>query len=492
MSTHLAIDFGAESAKVFLGTFDGKSLKTEEIHRFKTGILTLSGRSYWNIYRFFEEILFALKKAADQVGMPINSIGIDTWGVDFVIIKKGETIPGLPFSYRDRRTEGIVEKVAGEFDLQEIYNLSGVQILPFNSFFQLMAAKNEGYGVQDTGDQLLFIPDIFNYLLTGKMVTEFTFATTSQLFNPVKRNWEPALFEMLGINTGMMQQILNPCTVIGKLRSELTGHPMLKDTAVVAPATHDTASAIAAIPAEGSNWAYISTGTWALVGIESAKPVINELTWRYNITNEGGMEGYRLLKNMMGLWLVQGCRKAWGEEEFSYELLMQLAAEAQPFRFSIDPDDPSFFNPENMPGAIEEYCRRTKQQIPTSKGEIIRGILESLALKTRLILEQISEATSVKTEKIYLTGGGVHNTLLCQFIANATNLQVIATWADSTAIGNLLGQLIGCQQLKNLEEGRGILKQNIDPKIYNPENQADWDVAYDVFLGMISRRIHGK
>jgi len=487
-STHLAIDLGAESAKVFLGTFDGKTLETEEIHRFKTGILTLSGRSYWNIFRFYEEIVFALKKVASQIDLPLTSIGIDTWGVDYVIFKNAEPIPGLPFSYRDIRTAGIVEKVAETVDLQKIYNLTGVQILPLNTFFQLMAAKHQPPGMPASGADLLFIPDIFNYMLTGKKVTEFTFATTSQLYNPVNKNWDKELFEMLGIRTEIMQEILPPCSVIGPLRPELAFDIKLQNTLVVAPATHDTASAIAAITAEGKNWAYISTGTWALVGIESEKPVINNLTYRYNITNEGGMEGFRLLKNMMGLWLVQQCRKAWGEEEFSYEMLMQMAEQARPFSFFINPDYSNFFNPADMPDAIAEYCRKTGQEVPTSKGEIVRGILESLALKTRLILEQISEATSAEINKIYLTGGGVHNTLLCQLTSNATCLPVVATWADSTAIGNLLGQLIACKRVKNLEEGREMLRRNAQPTGYQPENQEKWKLVFEQYQMLINRQ----
>jgi rhamnulokinase len=345
----------------------------------------------------------------------------------------------------------------------------------------LFASKTKTPDFLTRCKDLLFVPDMLNYWLTGIKTTEFTFATTSQLFNPLKGTWESELLEKIGVSPAIMQQIIPPCTTIAPLRSELANDGNLSKTLVVAPATHDTASAIAAIPATGSNWAYISTGTWALVGIETKNPVINNLTFRYNITNEGGIEGFRLLKNMMGLWLLQGCRKAWGEKDYTYEMMMLMANDAPQFSFFINPDHAGFFNPTSMPAAIEEYCRNRGQQPPQTKAAMIRGILECLALKTRMILDQIAEAVAIGINKIYITGGGIQNTLLCQFIANATGMQVISTFTESTAMGNILGQMIACGNIKNLEEGRALLRRNLNPTIYNPEKQHEWFVAYENF-----------
>jgi rhamnulokinase len=480
-STHLAIDLGAESGRAVLGTFDGEKLEVSEIHRFPTGILNLSDKRFWNIYRFYEEILFALSASEKILEIPLTSIGIDTWGVDYGLFDSNGNLMGLPFSYRDSRTQNVLDDFAKSMDLRHVYNLTGVQLLPFNTLFQLFASKTKTPDFLTRCKDLLFVPDMLNYWLTGIKTTEFTFATTSQLFNPLKGTWESELLEKIGVSPAIMQQIIPPCTTIAPLRSELANDGNLSKTLVVAPATHDTASAIAAIPATGSNWAYISTGTWALVGIETKNPVINNLTFRYNITNEGGIEGFRLLKNMMGLWLLQGCRKAWGEKDYTYEMMMLMANDAPQFSFFINPDHAGFFNPTSMPAAIEEYCRNRGQQPPQTKAAMIRGILECLALKTRMILDQIAEAVAIGINKIYITGGGIQNTLLCQFIANATGMQVISTFTESTAMGNILGQMIACGNIKNLEEGRALLRRNLNPTIYNPEKQHEWFVAYENF-----------
>lgn len=486
-STHLAIDLGAESGRALLGTFNGEVLDIIEIHRFQTGILNLSGGRHWNIYRFYEEILFAIGKARQISKNPLTTIGIDTWGVDYAIVNEDGFISGLPFSYRDNRTINTVEAVSRIVDLRRIYDLTGVQILPFNTLFQLFAAKNGSPNTLAKGSSLLFIPDILNYFLTGIKTTEFTFATTSQLFNPMKMTWENELLALAGIESTDMQQIVQPCTIIGRLNKTSTNQNSFAETLVIAPATHDTASSIAAIPATGSDWAYISTGTWALVGVETKKPIINDLTFRYNITNEGGIEGFRLLKNMMGLWLLQGCRKVWDENKYTYEMLMLMAKEAPQFSYYINPDHTSFFNPPDMPEAIMNYCRVTGQQPPNNKAAMIRGILECLAMKTRVILEQISEATSVQINKIYITGGGINNMLLCKFIADATGLPVIPTFVESTAMGNLLGQLIACSKIKNMDEGRALLRKHMDSLVYFPENNDVWNTAFEKFKEIINK-----
>jgi rhamnulokinase len=486
-STHLAIDLGAENGRVILGKYNGSQLHCEEIHRFPTGILELSGKYYWNIYRIYEEIKNGIQKAGKMVSGKLHTIGIDSWGVDYALFDHNDNMLGLPFSYRDSRTEHAMSKLGEQLCLRQVYDLTGIQLLPLNTLFQLYAAKQSIPETLTNATDLLFIPDILNFFLTGIKATEFTFATTSQLFNPAKMDWEWELLQLVGINPAIMQKVIAPCTPVGLLDKNVGGAGSLSETMVVASATHDTASAVAAIPASGDDWAYISTGTWALVGVETKKPVINELTYRYNITNEGGMEGFRLLKNMMGLWLLQGCRKAWGEADYPYETLMDMAAAASPFRFFINPDHNSFFNPNDMPAAIKKFCRHTEQQPPENKAVMVRGIIESLALKTRTILDQIAEATSKKINKIYLTGGGVHNKLLCQSIANVTGLTVIPTFAEGTAMGNLIGQLIAIGRLQNLAEGRALLKKQVEPVEYRPVETEEWSLQFEKFNTIINK-----
>lgn len=487
LTLHLAIDLGAESGRAVLGTCNGQVLQHEEIHRFPTGIMTIHGKNQWNIFRFFEEIKIAIQKAGKMVNGKLNTIGIDTWGVDYALLDHAGTIQGLPYSYRDSRTRNSMAALNAEIQLRKVYDVTGIQLLPVNTLFQLYAEKQSTPETLANTADLLFIPDILNFLLTGIKITEFTFATTSQLFNPIKMDWEDDLLHVAGISRRIMQKVISPCTTIGLLNKNIGNTDSLSETLVVAPATHDTASAIASIPATGSDWAYVSTGTWALVGIESKKPVINDLTYRYNITNEGGIEGFRLLKNMMGLWLLQRCRKAWGEEEHPYDKLLQMAEQAPSFRFFINPDHECFFNPDDMPAAIEQFCRATGQQPPENKAEMVRGILECLALKTRVILDQICEATSTKINKIYLTGGGVHNKMLCQFIANATGLRVISTFSEGTAIGNLIGQLIASGRLKNLDEGRAMLINQVEPVEYHPFKTEEWNNHFEKFQTVINK-----
>jgi len=468
-SSHLAIDMGAESGKALLGLFDGKTLTVKEIHRFPTGLLTLNGHKHWNIYWFYEEIVTAILKARKEFGTAPETLGIDTWGVDYAIMDPSGRFAGLPYSYRDDRTHNAVEEFSEIITRQHLYDLTGGQILPINTLFQLFAEKKYRPELFTPGSSLLFMPDIFNYLLTGIKATEFTFATTSQLFNPNRNDWEPELFNALGIRSEIMQPVIRPGSVLGKLTKSLAGELSLPDTCVVVPATHDTASAIAAIPADGENWAYISTGTWMLIGVESPSPVINPKGFSHNITNEGGLEGFRILKNMMGFWILNGLRKSWGENEYPYERLMAMASEAGSTDAFIDPDDPMFFNPPDMEQAVIQYLGKSGQSISPARNTLVRCVLVSLALKIKKILDQVSETVNQPIHKVYITGGGVHNTLFCQLVANATGLTVITGYAEGTAMGNIIGQMIAAGKLSNLEEGRSLLKRHCVFKIYSPE-----------------------
>ncbi|MCF8405735.1 MAG: rhamnulokinase [Bacteroidales bacterium] len=487
MNKYLAIDLGAESGRIMRGSIAEGVFELTEIHRFPTGMLSLHRSYFWNIYRFYEEILNGFRKyAALNHSMPV-SIGVDTWGVDYGLKSKEGKLIGLPHTYRDKRTESVLAEFNEILTLEKIYDLTGIQMLPFNTLFQLYAESKINPGIFDKVSDLLFIPDILNYFLTGIKKTEFTFATTSQLLNPFNENWEPLLFNALRIDPGIMQEVNKPCTVLGKLSKEISENTGLRRIPVISVASHDTASAIAAIPAEGENWAFMSTGTWALIGFENDRPIINTISRKYNFTNEGGINGFRVLKNMTGFWILQKCRSSWGEKEFDYEKLTAMAQTARPFTFYIDPDDPDFLNPTNMIESIHFYCKKTNQQMPAEKAEIVRGILESLALKTRCIIDEANEIREEPIEKIYITGGGVHNKLFCQFVANATGLDVITVLAEGTAAGNVIAQAIAMGDLQNLEEGRKLIGNSIKPEVFNPKEIKNWEGAYQKFNSILNK-----
>jgi rhamnulokinase len=479
----LAFDLGAESGRAVLGSLDGKRLTLRELSRFSNGALEIHGHLHWNIYRLYEEIKRGLALCASQCAEMPESIGIDTWGVDFALLDDDGAILGLPYAYRDPMTQGAPEQFYELFPREQVYQLTGIQTLPFNTLFQLFALVRDQKSVLENAGELLFMPDIFNYLLTGEKSTEFTFATTSQLFNPVRREWVEELFLTLGLDREMMQDVVPPGTVLGNLRkavSEETGLPALP---VVATASHDTAAAVAAVPAEGRDFAYISSGTWSLLGVETAEPVVTDLAMSLNFTNEGGV-GFtnRLLKNIMGLWLVQECRRAWAKDrDYSYAELTDAASSAPPFGALIDPDWPGFLNPPDMPEAIAQFCRLTGQKPPTSHGGIIRTALEGLALKYRLVLEQLGRLCSHPIRRLHIIGGGSQNRLLCRFTADAAGLPVLAGPVEATAAGNLLVQALALGRVSGLDEIREIVRCSFAPQKYEPEDQEPWNRAYERF-----------
>jgi rhamnulokinase len=483
---YLAFDFGAESGRAIIGSFSGGKIALEEIHRFPTGMMPVHGSYLWNIFRFYEEIRNGIKKCNAHKVIP-DSLGIDTWGVDFALVGRDGHLIGLPYCYRDSRTDGSIEAFFEIVPREEVYRLTGIQFMQFNTLFQLFSMARVHSPLLNSATDLLFIPDIFNYLLTGEMKSEFSFATTSQLYNPVAGNWEPSLFKALGIDPAIMQEIVAPGTVIGKLYSTLSDETGIPEIPVVAVASHDTGSAIAAIPAEGKNWAYISSGTWSLMGIESDVPIISEKTLRYNITNEGGVEHtFRVLKNIMGLWLMQQCRSAWHGENFTYQDLVEMSKAARPFSAFIDPDDHEFLNPVDMPAAIAGSCRRSGQEVPADQATTIRIILECLALKYRYTLGQLREISPEPIDKIYIIGGGVQNEVLCQFTANACGIPVITGPAEGTALGNILVQAMAMGQLKSLAEIRKIIRNSFDSRVYEPRDSQVWEGAYEQFVRFLS------
>lgn len=479
----LAFDLGAESGRAVLGGLEAGRLSVRELRRFPNTPVGISGHIHWNIFALFDEIKKAMKDCTAEVPAGVASLGVDTWGVDFGLLDRDGSILGLPFCYRDSRTQGAMDEYFKLVPREALYEATGIQFMPFNTLFQVYSMVRDRSPLLNAASDLLFMPDLFNYLLTGLKASEFTMATTSQIFNPRTRSWNPGLFQAMGLSDRILQHVLEPGSVIGPLIPEIARETGLGGAPVVAVASHDTGAAVAAVPARGENWAYISSGTWSLVGVEEKAPIITREALDRNFTNEGGVAGtIRFLKNVTGLWLVQQCRKAWeGTGALSYEDLARLAGEAPPFQALIDPDDPSFLNPPDMLEAIRAYCRKTRQEPPASEASFIRSILESLALKYRLVIDQLEQVVGHPVERIHVIGGGSQNRLLCQFTAEATGCPVIAGPAEATAVGNILVQAMALKLVGSLEEMRTIIRDSFVPQEYEPRQDEAWGEAFNRF-----------
>ena len=476
----LAIDLGAESGRAVLGELSGGCLRVSELHRFPNRVVTLGTSLHWNVYALWEEVREAIGRAA-QSG-PLESIGIDTWGVDYALLAADGTLLGLPHTYRDRRTEGAIASATRDISRHDLYARTGIQLLPFNTLFQLHAMSREEPLQPGLAAHLLFIPDLFHFWLTGRRATEFTFATTSQLYNPTAGGWDDRLLEVAGVRPSLMQDIVPPGTRLGPLSPAVAGQTACQ-APVVAVGTHDTASAVAAVPASGRRFAYISSGTWSLVGAEVASPVLTEAAEQANFTNEGGVYGtFRLLRNVAGLWLVQGCRRRWGlEQKEAYAQLTGAAADAPPLAAFVDPDDPAFFNPPDMVEAIERRVAGTGQPVPPTPGALVRCVLESLALKYRHVLETLARIRGEDATVVHVVGGGARNALLCQLTADATGLPVVAGPAEATAIGNIMVQAVSAGAVESFEAARAVVRGSFEPQRYTPRDREPWDRAYRRF-----------
>ncbi len=486
---YLAFDLGAESGRAIFGLLQHNRIELREIHRFPTGMMPLQGHLQWNVYRFYEEMLTALTRCFQEQALHPESVAVDTWGVDFALFNREGVMLGLPYCYRDSRTEGMMEAFFREMPKEQLYQKTGIQFMPFNSVFQLYSMVKAKSPVLEQADALLFMPDIFNFLLSGVRSSEFSFATTSQLYNPFTDNWDASIFAKLGVNMNIMQKIVQPGTMLGNLSQQVVRKIHGKPVPVVSVASHDTASAIAAIPAEGEQWAYISSGTWSLMGIESKKPLISDKSLEFNITNEGGVgRTFRVLKNIMGLWLFQQCRAAWQDKQYSYADMVGMALTARPFTAIVDPDDLAFMNPPDMPAAIMEYCRSTGQAVPQSHAEISRTVLESLALKYRQTLDQLRALSPSPIDTIYIIGGGVQNETLCQFTANACQVPVITGPAEGTALGNILVQAMAQGDLHSHSEIREVVRLSFPSKIFLPQEKEVWENAFHHFQNIILKK----
>lgn len=477
----LAFDLGATSGRSIAAYLTGDKLEMKELTRFPNGMINVRGHLHWDIFSLFEHLKEGLRAFRQSEGCDPESIGIDTWGVDFGLLASDGSILGIPYAYRDSRTDGMMEEFFKLVPRDKVYDLTGIQFMQFNSVYQLFAMKKANSPLLNAATDLLFIPDLLNYLFTGVKKSEFTFATTSQLFNPKTRTWEKSLFDAMGVDMKIMQEIVLPGTVIGKVSADVAQETGAGEIPVVSVALHDTGSAIAAVPAEGSNWAYLSSGTWSLMGIETREALINARTSELNFTNEGGVEGtYRFLKNITGMWLLEQCRKVWSQaqKDFSYPQLIEMALAAKPFQSLVDPDAPDFMAPADMTEAIRQYCAKTGQHVPASEGEFVRCIFDSLALKYRSVIDMLREVSPNPIEKLHVIGGGSKNAFLNQLTANAIGMPVLAGPSEATALGNIMVQAMALGVVKSLAEIRQVIRKSVQPDVFNPQDTAAWEEAY--------------
>lgn len=485
----LAVDLGAESGRAVLGSLESGRLGTKEIHRFPNTPVRLFGHWHWDVYRIFAEIRRALGLAAAAAPEGLDGVGIDTWGVDFGLLARDGSLLGLPVCYRDDRHTGAMEEFLRLITRERIYELTGVQFLPFNTLYQVYALVRTHSPLLDAATDLLFMPDLFNYLLTGRRATEFTIASTSQFYDPRRREWVPGFFQGMGFSKRILQEVREPGTVLAPLLPEIAAEAGLRPgVPVVSTASHDTAAAVAAVPAEGADWAYISSGTWSLVGVEEKEAVVTPAALAHNFTNEGGVgRTIRFLRNVSGLWLLQQCRRAWSPDgALGYDGLTRLAADAPPFQALLNPDAPEFLNPPDMPAALDAYWRRTGQRPPDGRAGVARSILESLALKYRQVLDELREVTGREIRRVHVIGGGSRNALLSRFTAEAAGLPVVAGPAEGTAAGNLLVQAMAVGAVGSLDEIRRIVRRSAEPVSYEPREPARWDAPYERFRALTS------
>lgn len=482
----IAIDLGATSGRTILGSFTPDGLELEEINRFPNHIIETTGHCYWDIYELYRRILEGLKLLAQRSDVEIASIGIDTWGVDFVCIGKDGQILRIPYSYRDPHTKDAPNIFFSRVSRSHVYELTGIQVMNFNSLFQLDTMRRNADIVLTNTDKILFISDTLSYLLTGQMVTEYTIASTAQLMNASTFRFDPELLQALGLTEKYFARLVYPGEKVGELSTSVQRITGLGPVPVIAVAGHDTASAVAAVPACNRNFAYLSSGTWSLMGIETDTPIITPESEALNFTNEGGVNGtIRFLKNICGMWLLERCRQQW--QDVSYENLIIAAKSSDAFRSLIDPDDPFFSNPEDMQHAIQEYCLLTKQNIPVTQGQIVRCIFESLALRYRQVFESLRSFSSHSIDVLHVIGGGSRNDLLNQWTCDSIGIPVVAGPSEATAIGNIMLQVIQANPSMDLYTIRKLLSASLPLKNYQPRDKESWDNAYWRFTELTRR-----
>ncbi|MBE6589853.1 MAG: rhamnulokinase [Ruminococcaceae bacterium] len=483
----LAIDLGASSGRGIVGSFDGEKLSLKENHRFSNDPVIVNGRMHWDILRIFHEIKQSITKTVLEKD-DVRSIGIDTWGVDYALLDKHGRMLSNPVHYRDTRTDGVVPYIGRFFSQSELYGVTGIQCMNFNTIFQLATELRDDPTGLERAERMLNIPDLLNYFLTGKMANEYTILSTGALLDAKERTYAYSMIDKVGLPRRLFGDIVQPGHCLGGLLPQVLEETGKTDAKVLNVASHDTASAVIAVPTQEDDFLFISSGTWSLMGTELRAPMINEATAKYDFTNEGGACGtIRFLKNIMGLWLIQESRRQWRREgsEYSFAQLEALAKECKPFKCFINPDDASFATPGNLPERIREYCRRTGQQVPESVGEVVRCIYESLALKYRYTAESINTLTGLNARVIYVVGGGTKDGFLSQMTADATGMPVSAGPEEATAIGNLMMQMMTAGDAKDLKDARRIVAASFDRKHYDPTtDRAPWDEAFARFCAL--------
>ncbi len=483
-----AVDLGATSGRTIVGVLENGKISLEELTRFDNNLIQTGGHFYWDIYALYHEVIKGLKLVA-QRQIPIQSIGIDTWGVDFVMIAPDGALLRNPLAYRDPHTFGMMEAYFSEcMDKEKVYGITGIQFMNFNSLFQLFAMRKNHDSALEQAQSILFVPDCLSYMLTGKKVCEYTIASTSQLLDPRTKDLDADLLASVGVKREMFGQMVSPATVIGHLTEEVQGMTGLGAVPVIAVAGHDTASAVAAVPASDEHFAYLSSGTWSLMGIETREAVINERSYAYNFTNEGGIEDTtRFLKNICGMWLYERCRKEWTDAPKSHTELQAEAMKVKPFQSIINPDDPMFANPPSMVKAIQQYCEASGQHVPEGYAEICRCIFDSLALRYRQVFLWLTEFADFEINKLHVIGGGSLNEYLDQFTANATGVEVLAGPQECTAIGNIMLQAKACGAVADIWEMRRIIADSVSMKRFAPKDTEQWTEAYQRYLDITSR-----
>ena len=488
MKKFLAIDLGASSGRGIIGEYDGKSLSLKEIHRFSNDpVLTASG-FYWDTFRLLFEIKTAINKAALAGG--VDSVGIDTWGVDYAYVDKTGALLSPSYHYRDTRTVESMKDVYTKTSYEELYSITGIEEMSFNTVYQIAADLMNRPWIVDNADKLLLTPDLLGYLLTGKAASEYTIASTTALMDANTKEFSNKLLKKLSIPETVFAPIVHPGNVLGELSTETAAETGAKNTKVVNVGSHDTASAILSVPADGDDFLFISSGTWSLMGIESDTPVINDISRKYSFTNEGGVfNKINIMKNKMGLWLIQQSRRQWKREgkEYSFDEMSSAALASEPFRSIINPDDSLFATSGDLPGRIAEYCKKTGQPAPENVGQIVRCIFESLALRYRWTAEKLEELTGKKYNVINIVGGGTKDELLCRFTANGTGRKVLAGPVEATAIGNILMQAYAAGEVSDINEARQIVRNSFEIKEYEPDTSLKdgWDKAYEKFCSLI-------
>ena len=488
MKKVLSFDFGASSGRAMLATLENGKIEMKEIHRFSNDPVIVNGTMYWDVLRLFFEIKAGITKAVNDGGF--DAIGIDTWGVDFGMLDKNGRLLANPVHYRDKRTDGMPEKVFEIIPKDELYSLCGTQLMNFNTIYQLMYLKLNEPELLELTDKILLIPDLFAYMLTGVMLDEATDVSTTNLFDPIKRDWNRDIIKRLGLPERIFADVIEPGEQFGMLSDEICEELGCEKVPVIAVATHDTASAVVATPSTSDDFVYISCGTWSLFGIENETPILTEAAAKANFTNEGGFkETTRFLKNIMGLWLIQESRRQWRREgvEVGFDTLEKEALEAEPFRCFIDVDNQAFAPAGNLPRRVKEFCERTGQYVPQTRGEIMRCIYQSLAMKYKHTFNGLNSLTGKDYNRINMLGGGIKDKLLCQLTADACGCEVLAGPTEATVMGNIAVVYYALGEIEDFKAIRQTVINSTDLKQYLPTNSEAWDKAYEDYLKIVGK-----